>query len=287
MASSAHCRLSRDAALVGVRRRGAAAGGDAVGGAGEVVEVGALGVVELQRPRQRLQHAGGGAGDLAALEPGVVLHAQPGERRDLAAPQARHAAVAGGGQPDLVRGDARAAGGEELAHLLSVVHVLEPRPLGPATRAARGALLSAPLGRDSHTRAPSGFTRGVRQRSPNQQDDQQREEEPSAMRQVVMHAPGDVRVEDREDPTIIEPTDAIIRLSATCICGQRPVALPGRRAGRAPGDGPRVRRRGRGDRRRGPHRQGRATSWSARSGPPTTPARSAGPATRPTACTAC
>ena len=39
------------------------------------------------------------------------------------------------------------------------------------------------------------------------------------MRQVVMHAPGDVRVEDREDPRIIEPTDAIIRLSATCICG--------------------------------------------------------------------
>ena len=39
------------------------------------------------------------------------------------------------------------------------------------------------------------------------------------MRQVVMYEPGDVRVEDREDPKIIEPTDAIIRLSATCICG--------------------------------------------------------------------
>jgi threonine dehydrogenase-like Zn-dependent dehydrogenase len=39
------------------------------------------------------------------------------------------------------------------------------------------------------------------------------------MRGVIMHAPGDVRVEDREDPTIIEPTDAIIRLAATCICG--------------------------------------------------------------------
>src|SRR4051794_9089038 len=39
------------------------------------------------------------------------------------------------------------------------------------------------------------------------------------MRQVVMHGPGDVRVEDREDPKIIAPTDAIIRLSATCICG--------------------------------------------------------------------
>jgi threonine dehydrogenase-like Zn-dependent dehydrogenase len=39
------------------------------------------------------------------------------------------------------------------------------------------------------------------------------------MRQVVMYEPGDVRVETRDDPQIIEPTDAIIRLSATCICG--------------------------------------------------------------------
>ena len=39
------------------------------------------------------------------------------------------------------------------------------------------------------------------------------------MRGAVMHAPGDVRVEDRPDPEILEPTDAIIRLSATCICG--------------------------------------------------------------------
>jgi threonine dehydrogenase-like Zn-dependent dehydrogenase len=39
------------------------------------------------------------------------------------------------------------------------------------------------------------------------------------MRQVVMYEPGDVRVEDREEPKIIDPTDAIIRLSATCICG--------------------------------------------------------------------
>jgi threonine dehydrogenase-like Zn-dependent dehydrogenase len=39
------------------------------------------------------------------------------------------------------------------------------------------------------------------------------------MRGVVMHAPGDVRVEERDDPEIIKPTDAIIRLSATCICG--------------------------------------------------------------------
>jgi threonine dehydrogenase-like Zn-dependent dehydrogenase len=39
------------------------------------------------------------------------------------------------------------------------------------------------------------------------------------MRGVVMHAPGDVRVEDREKPGIVEPTDAIIRLTAACVCG--------------------------------------------------------------------
>ncbi|BDZ46144.1 hypothetical protein GCM10025866_20530 [Naasia aerilata] len=39
------------------------------------------------------------------------------------------------------------------------------------------------------------------------------------MRGVLMHAPGDVRVEDRDRPALVEPTDAIIRLTAACICG--------------------------------------------------------------------
>jgi len=39
------------------------------------------------------------------------------------------------------------------------------------------------------------------------------------MRGVVMYGPGDVRVEDVADPTIATPTDAIVRLSATCVCG--------------------------------------------------------------------
>ena len=39
------------------------------------------------------------------------------------------------------------------------------------------------------------------------------------MRGVVMYEPGDVRVEEREDPKITEPTDAVIRVTATCICG--------------------------------------------------------------------
>jgi threonine dehydrogenase-like Zn-dependent dehydrogenase len=39
------------------------------------------------------------------------------------------------------------------------------------------------------------------------------------MRGVIMHAPGDVRVEERDNPTIIDPSDAIIRITAACICG--------------------------------------------------------------------
>src|SRR4051812_35683950 len=39
------------------------------------------------------------------------------------------------------------------------------------------------------------------------------------MRGAVLHTPGDIRVEDRPDPTIEKPTDAVIRLAATCVCG--------------------------------------------------------------------
>ena len=39
------------------------------------------------------------------------------------------------------------------------------------------------------------------------------------MRGAVLHSPGDVRVENRPDPTIEKPTDAIIRLVAACVCG--------------------------------------------------------------------
>lgn len=36
---------------------------------------------------------------------------------------------------------------------------------------------------------------------------------------TVLHGPRDVRYEHVEDPKILKPTDAIIKLSATCICG--------------------------------------------------------------------
>jgi len=54
------------------------------------------------------------------------------------------------------------------------------------------------------------------------------------MRGAVLYGPRDVRFEEREVPTIIKPTDAIIRISATCVCGSdlwpyrgiQPIAQP-------------------------------------------------------------
>ena len=39
------------------------------------------------------------------------------------------------------------------------------------------------------------------------------------MRATVMHAAGDVRIEDVPDPKLVDPTDAIMRVTRACICG--------------------------------------------------------------------
>src|SRR4028118_1000765 len=39
------------------------------------------------------------------------------------------------------------------------------------------------------------------------------------MRATVMFEAGDVRIEDVPDATIVEPTDALIRVTRACICG--------------------------------------------------------------------
>src|SRR5882724_10945806 len=54
------------------------------------------------------------------------------------------------------------------------------------------------------------------------------------MRGAVLYGSRDLRFEERETPKIIKPTDAIIRISATCVCGSdlwpyrgiQPVAEP-------------------------------------------------------------
>jgi hypothetical protein len=54
-------------------------------GAGEVDEVGAFGVVELERAGERAQHALGGAVHVPALQAGVVGDADAGQDGDLLA----------------------------------------------------------------------------------------------------------------------------------------------------------------------------------------------------------
>jgi threonine dehydrogenase-like Zn-dependent dehydrogenase len=39
------------------------------------------------------------------------------------------------------------------------------------------------------------------------------------MRATVMYAAGDVRIENVPDATIIEPTNAVVRVTRACICG--------------------------------------------------------------------
>src|SRR5881275_3513932 len=39
------------------------------------------------------------------------------------------------------------------------------------------------------------------------------------MRATIMYGAGDVRIENVPDPTILEPTDAIVRVTRACICG--------------------------------------------------------------------
>src|SRR5205823_5369791 len=99
-------------------------------GSGEVEEVDALGVVELERAGQRLQHAVRDAADVTALEAGVVRDADAGQDGDLLAAQSGNAAAAVGDQPRLLGGDPGAAGGEEVADLLLGLHApsVDPAP---------------------------------------------------------------------------------------------------------------------------------------------------------------
>ena len=39
------------------------------------------------------------------------------------------------------------------------------------------------------------------------------------MQATVLYGPRNIRFEDRDTPTIMKPTDAVIRIAATCVCG--------------------------------------------------------------------
>ena len=85
---------------------------------GQREQVGAFGLVELERVGEGVEDALGGAGEAAALHAHVVVDRDAGEHRDLLAPQALDAAVAAvGRQAGLLGGDPGAPRAEELADL--------------------------------------------------------------------------------------------------------------------------------------------------------------------------
>ena len=113
--SSIHCTLA-DGPCAWPRRRRPRGGRPA--GVREVEQMRAFRLVEPQRVGQRVQDAVGGAAEIAALHPVVVVDAEPGERRDLLTAQSRAPdAVRRRSRPASCGRDPRAPGGEEVADL--------------------------------------------------------------------------------------------------------------------------------------------------------------------------
>ena len=98
-------------------------------GAGEIEEVRALGLIELERPPQRFEHELGDAADMAALQTPVVVGTDAGEGGDLFSTQPGNAALAVARQADLLGRDPRPTAGEELGDVVGSVHVGLPCPV--------------------------------------------------------------------------------------------------------------------------------------------------------------
>ena len=97
----------------------------------------ALGLVELERAGERLQHGLGDAAGVATLEPRVVIDADAGEDCDLFATETRDTPRSIDLQARLLGCDPRSPGGEELLDLALCVHDVEP---SAALRTPRGTV---------------------------------------------------------------------------------------------------------------------------------------------------
>jgi hypothetical protein len=92
------------------------------------VQVLPFGVVEMQGAGHRLQYRLRRAGQIAALQSGVVVDADPGEHGDLLAPQTLHPPpLTMGGQPGLFWGEPGPAAGQEVLDVCAAVHGLDAR----------------------------------------------------------------------------------------------------------------------------------------------------------------
>ena len=100
-------------------------GAGAVGGVGEVEEVGALGIVELQGSGERVEHRCRNPAERTALQLGVVLDADTRQGSHLTAAQPLDSPLTDLGQARLPGCDLGSPRGQELADLGSVVHAFD------------------------------------------------------------------------------------------------------------------------------------------------------------------
>src|SRR6202044_3901848 len=105
-----------------------ACGRGRLAGTGEVEEVRAFSVVELERAGDGFDDVVGHAGEVASLDTGVVLHADARQGGELGTPQAGHAPRAVGSDPRLVGREVAPARGQELPDLRLEVHEIESNP---------------------------------------------------------------------------------------------------------------------------------------------------------------
>jgi hypothetical protein len=179
-----------------------------------------LGLVELEGAGDALEDAVGGAGEVPAFHPHVVVDADAGEQCHFLSTQALDAPVSPvGGQAGLLWSEARASRAEELADLGSVVHANQRTSAAPPQG---GTVITC---NDRHSRGireqpsldkPSTRTNLFVRRAAGDQLLAQLKE---TMRATIMYGAGDVRVENVPDATLQLPTDAVVRVLRSCICG--------------------------------------------------------------------
>jgi hypothetical protein len=124
MASSSRCSEGRTVvAAVRLRERS----GAGTGGAGEVVQVVGLGLVELQGAGDRVEDFRGDTGQGAAFHLGVVVRAHARQCRHFLPAQPGHATSSAADDSGPLRRHARPPGPQELPHLGLVVHAVTVR----------------------------------------------------------------------------------------------------------------------------------------------------------------
>lgn len=93
-----------------------------VGGPGEIVQVAGLRRIQQQCRGDSVHDSVGDTGQVAPLDPDVIVDAHPGEDRHLFAPQTRHAPFLTGRKPHLGGGESCTTGKKELPDLFVKGH---------------------------------------------------------------------------------------------------------------------------------------------------------------------